>query len=106
MVSALPLASGPRQHLLAEVLGGEGWAVLGLLEKMYSTPALYFDAASLVRMERWYSDEQCCWEIRDIVRPTLLTVRGTTLIMMGAYILIGKLKMAQGDHKLAVTRYE
>lgn len=93
------------KQLLAEAFAGEGWEVSRLLEKMRSAPDLYFDAVSQMRMERWshgrvvlLGDAAYC--------PALLTGQGSTLAMMGAYILAGELKTAQGDHTLAFPQYE
>src|SRR5689334_269317 len=93
------------KQLLAEVFAGEAWEVPRLLEKMQTAPDLYFDAVSQIRMQTWshgravlLGDAGYC--------PALLTGQGSTLAMMGAYILAGELKVAQGDHKLAFARYE
>jgi 2-polyprenyl-6-methoxyphenol hydroxylase-like FAD-dependent oxidoreductase len=93
------------KQLLAEVFAGEAWEVPRLLEKMQTAPDLYFDAVSQIRMERWchgravlLGDAGYC--------PALLTGQGSTLAMMGAYILAGELKVALGDHKLAFPQYE
>jgi 2-polyprenyl-6-methoxyphenol hydroxylase-like FAD-dependent oxidoreductase len=93
------------KHLLAEAFAGEGWEVPRLLEKMHTAPDLYFDAVSQIRMERWshgrvvlLGDAGYC--------PALVTGQGSTLAIMGAYILAGELKVALGDHKLAFARYE
>ena len=93
------------QQLLAEVFAGEGWEVPRLLEKMHTAPDLYFDAVSQIRMERWshgravlLGDAGYC--------PALLTGQGSTLAMIGAYILAGELKVALGDYQLAFARYE
>src|SRR5437588_1286894 len=93
------------KQLLAEAFAGEGWEVPRLLEQMYTAPDLYFDAVSQTRMERWshgravlLGDAGYC--------PALLTGQGSTLAMMGAYILAGELKVALGDYKLAFARYE
>ena len=93
------------KQLLASVFAGEGWEVPRLLEKMQTAPDLYFDAVSQIRMETWshgravlLGDAGYC--------PALLTGQGSTLAMMGAYILAGELKVALGDHKLAFPQYE
>jgi 2-polyprenyl-6-methoxyphenol hydroxylase-like FAD-dependent oxidoreductase len=93
------------KQLLAEAFAGEGWEVPRLLEKMRTAPDLYFDAVSQMHMERWshgrvvlLGDSGYC--------PALLTGQGSTLAMMGAYILAGELKAALGDHTLAFPRYE
>ena len=93
------------KQLLAEVFAGEAWEVPTLLEKMHTAPDLYFDVVSQIRMERWshgrvvlLGDAGYC--------PALVTGQGSTLAMMGAYILAGELKVALGDHKLAFPQYE
>ena len=93
------------KQLLAEVFAGEGWEVPRLLEKMHTAPDLYFDAVSQIRMERWshgravlLGDAGYC--------PALLSGQGSTLAMMGAYVLAGELNVALGDHKLAFAQYE
>src|SRR6266702_221855 len=72
---------------------------------MQTAPDLYFDAVSQIRMQTWshgravlLGDAGYC--------PALLTGQGSTLAMMGAYILAGELKVALGDHKLAFPQYE
>ena len=93
------------KQLLAEVFAGEAWEVPRLLEKMQTAPDLYFDAVSQIRMERWshgravlLGDAGYC--------PALLTGQGSTLAMMGAYILAGELKVAPGNHQRAFAQYE
>jgi 2-polyprenyl-6-methoxyphenol hydroxylase-like FAD-dependent oxidoreductase len=93
------------KQLLAEVFAGEAWEVPRLLEHMQTAPDLYFDAVSQIRMERWshgravlLGDAGYC--------PALLTGQGSTLAMMGAYILAGELKVALGNHKRAFAQYE
>jgi 2-polyprenyl-6-methoxyphenol hydroxylase-like FAD-dependent oxidoreductase len=66
---------------------------------------LYFDAVSQIRMAGWsrgrvalLGDAGYC--------PALLTGQGSTLAMMGAYVLAGELKVALGDHTRAFPQYE
>ncbi len=94
-----------QEQLLAEVFAGEAWEVPRLLEKMQTAPDLYVDAVSQIRMERWshgravlLGDAGYC--------PALLAGQGSTLAMMGAYILAGELKVALGDHQRAFPQYE
>jgi 2-polyprenyl-6-methoxyphenol hydroxylase-like FAD-dependent oxidoreductase len=93
------------KQLLASVFAGEGWEVPRLLEKMHTAPDLYFDAVSQIRMETWSHGRAVL--LGDAgYSPALLTGQGSTLAMMGAYILAGELKVALGDHKLAFPQYE
>src|SRR5437764_5746947 len=92
------------KQLLASVFADEGWEVPRLLEKMHTAPDLYFDAVSQIRMETWSHGRAVL--LGDADSPALLTGQGSTLAMMGAYILAGELKVALGDHKLAFPQYE
>ena len=93
------------KQLLASAFAGEAWEVPTLLEKMHTAPDLYFDAVSQIRMQRWsqgrvvlLGDAGYC--------PALLSGQGSSLAMMGAYILAGELKVALGDHEQAFQQYE
>jgi 2-polyprenyl-6-methoxyphenol hydroxylase-like FAD-dependent oxidoreductase len=93
------------KQLLAEAFAAEGWEVPRLLEKMHTAPDVYFDAVSQMRMERWSHGRAVL--LGDAgYSPALLTGQGSTLAMMGAYILAGELKVALGDHTRAFPRYE
>jgi len=94
-----------QKQLLASVFASEGWEVRRLLENMQTAPDLYFDAVSQIRMQQWsrgrvvlLGDAGYC--------PALLSGQGSTLAMLGAYILAGELKVAQGDHQRAFQQYE
>src|SRR5438876_462768 len=94
-----------QKQLLADVFASEAWEVPRLLEKMHTASDLYFDAVSQIRMETWshgravlLGDAGYC--------PALLSGQGSTLAMMGAYILAGELKVALGDHHRAFPQYE
>ena len=94
-----------QKQLLASVFAGEAWEVPRLLEKMQTASDLYFDAVSQIRMETWshgrvvlLGDTGYC--------PALLSGQGSTLAMMGAYILAGELKVALGEHQRAFHQYE
>ena len=94
-----------QKQLLASVFASEGWEVPGLLEKMHTAPDLYFDAVSQIRMPRWsqgrvvlLGDAGYC--------PALLSGQGSTLAMVGAYILAGELSVSLGDYQRAFAQYE
>src|SRR2546421_7131015 len=94
-----------QKQLLSDVFASETWEVPRLLEKMQTAPDLYFDAVSQIRMETWSHGRAVL--LGDAgYSPALLSGQGSTLAMMGAYILAGELKVALGDHKLAFPQYE
>ena len=94
-----------QKQLLASVFTGKAWEVSRLMEKMYAASDLYFDAVSQIRMQRWSRGRAVL--LGDAgYSPALLSGQGTTLAMMGAYILAGELKVALGDHQRAFSQYE
>src|SRR6266487_971614 len=94
-----------QKQLLASAFANEAWEVPRLLEKMHTAPDLYFDAVSQIRMQRW-SDGRAVLLGDAGYCPALLSGQGSTLAMMGAYVLAGELKVALGDHQLAFAQYE
>ena len=94
-----------QKQLLASVFTGKAWEVSRLMEKMLTAPDLYFDAVSQIRMQRW-SDGRAVLLGDAGYCPALLSGQGSTLAMLGAYVLAGELKVALGDHKLAFAQYE
>jgi 2-polyprenyl-6-methoxyphenol hydroxylase-like FAD-dependent oxidoreductase len=94
-----------QKQLLASVFASEAWEVPRLLEQMHTAPDVYFDAVSQIRMETWSHGRAVL--LGDAgYSPALLSGQGSTLAMMGAYILAGELKVALGDHQRAFHQYE
>jgi 2-polyprenyl-6-methoxyphenol hydroxylase-like FAD-dependent oxidoreductase len=94
-----------QKQLIARRLAGAGWEVSRLLEAMRDAPDFYFHGTGQVRMERWtrgraalVGDAGYC--------PTPLTGLGTSLALVGAYVLAGELAAAGGDVRAALARYE
>lgn len=82
-----------------------GWKCAELLSQINLTKDFYFDTVSQIKMEHWYKgritlvgDAGYC--------PSLLSGKGATLAMVGAYILAGELKQANGNYKIAFEQYE
>jgi 2-polyprenyl-6-methoxyphenol hydroxylase-like FAD-dependent oxidoreductase len=82
-----------------------GWKCAEVLSKMDTAPDFYFDVVSQIKMSRWYKDRVTL--VGDACDcPSLLSGQGSTFAMVGAYILAGELKEANGNYKLAFQRYE
>ncbi len=74
----------------AEVFAGGGWEVLRLLEAMQRADDLYFDTVSQIRMPRW--SKGCVVLVGDAAyAPSFLSGQGTSLALVGAYVLAGEL---------------
>jgi 2-polyprenyl-6-methoxyphenol hydroxylase-like FAD-dependent oxidoreductase len=104
----LPLERGDReaqQEMLASRFAGAGWEVPRLLDAMRSAADFYFEAAGQVHLDKWargrvvlVGDAGYC--------PTPLSGLGTSLALVGAYILVGELVAAGADHEIAFRRYQ
>jgi 2-polyprenyl-6-methoxyphenol hydroxylase-like FAD-dependent oxidoreductase len=98
LFSSPKLAYDPRdraaqQRLLREAYGQEGWEVPKLLDGMDAAPDFYFDSIAQVRLGRWsrgrvalVGDAAYC--------ASLASGQGTSLALVGAYVLAGELARA------------
>jgi 2-polyprenyl-6-methoxyphenol hydroxylase-like FAD-dependent oxidoreductase len=96
---------GQQQELLAAAFAGAGWQVPGLLAAMPEAPDFYLDSVSQVRMDNWSAgrvtlagDAGYC--------PSPLSGQGSSLALVGAYVLASELSAADGDHRDAFGRYQ
>jgi len=90
-----------QKQLVADRFAGAGWVFPQIIEQMWRTPDFYFDSMSQIRMDRWsrgrvvlLGDAGYC------VSPA--TGQGTTVAMVGAYVLAGELA-AHVDNLIAGT---
>jgi 2-polyprenyl-6-methoxyphenol hydroxylase-like FAD-dependent oxidoreductase len=81
-----------------------GWETQHILNLMQECDDFYFDAITQVKMNSWskgrvvlVGDAAYC--------PSPLSGQGNNLAFVGAYILAGELKAANGNHEQAFTRY-
>ncbi len=82
-----------------------GWKCEDLLSKIDTTSDFYFDPISQIKMDQWSKGRvSLVGDACDC--PSLLSGKGSTLAMVGAYILAGELKLANGNHKTAYEEYE
>ena len=97
--------AGRQKKLLAEAFSGVGWEVPRLLEAMWNAPDFYFDRVAQVRMDRWSSGRVAL--VGDAgYCPSPMSGMGTSLALVGAYVLAGELADARGDYRAAFARYE
>jgi 2-polyprenyl-6-methoxyphenol hydroxylase-like FAD-dependent oxidoreductase len=75
------------------------------LEAMWEAPDFYLDAVSQVHMDRWSSGRAVL--VGDAAYgPSPMAGVGTSLALVGAYVLAGELAAAAGDHQAAFAGYE
>jgi 2-polyprenyl-6-methoxyphenol hydroxylase-like FAD-dependent oxidoreductase len=96
---------GQQQELLAAAFAGQGWEVPGLLTAMRAAPDFYFDSASQVRMGSWSAGRVAL--VGDAgYCPSPLSGQGSSLALVGAYVLASELRAADGDQREAFARYQ
>ncbi|GIH62439.1 FAD-dependent monooxygenase [Microbispora siamensis] len=94
-----------QKKLLADVFSGQGWEVPRILDAMGDAPDFYLDSISQVRMDRWSSGRVAL--VGDAAyAASPASGQGTSLALVGAYVLAGCLAEAVGDHAAGFAAYE
>jgi 2-polyprenyl-6-methoxyphenol hydroxylase-like FAD-dependent oxidoreductase len=94
-----------QKEMIRQRFTGEAWCVPELLKLMEKAPDFYFDSVSQIRMGRWSSGRVVLLgDAAHCASP--MSGMGTSMAVIGAYILAGELKEANGDHTVAFNRYE
>ncbi|MER5734932.1 FAD-dependent monooxygenase [Streptomyces sp. NPDC002262] len=94
-----------QKEIVARRFAGVGWETPRLLRAMRTAPDFFFDTMAQVRLDGWsrgrvalLGDAGYC--------ATPLTGLGTSLALVGAYVLAGELAAAEGAHETAFRRYD
>jgi 2-polyprenyl-6-methoxyphenol hydroxylase-like FAD-dependent oxidoreductase len=94
-----------QKRLVKEAFAGLGWEVPRLLESIDAAGDFYLDSLSQVDLPRWSAGRVAL--IGDAAHcPSPASGQGTSLALVGAYVLAGELAAAQGDHAVAFEAYE
>lgn len=98
------LSNSEQKKILKEKLSGAGWEENRLMEEIDKNDDVYFDGISQVHAPRWF--DRRAGMIGDAAYcPTPLTGMGTTLAIVGAYLLAGELSRHE-KHEEAFIAYE
>jgi 2-polyprenyl-6-methoxyphenol hydroxylase-like FAD-dependent oxidoreductase len=94
-----------QQQLLRQAYADMGWQVPHLMAELDRTPAFYFDSITQIHMDTWsrgrvslVGDAGYC--------PGPAVGGGTSLAVVGAYVLASELAAAGGDHVRGFRAYE
>lgn len=94
-----------QQQILRSQFAQEEWEVPYLLELMEQSRDFYFDSISQIKMDRWSTGRiALLGDAAHCASP--LSGMGTSMAVIGAYILAGELKKADGDYTTAFQCYE
>ena len=97
--------TGQQHELLEAAFAGQGWEIPRLLAAMRDAPGFYFDSVSQIRMDNWSAGRVAL--VGDAgYCPSPLSGQGTSLALVGAYVLAGALQAAGGDHGAAFAAYQ
>lgn len=96
-----------QEELLRRELAGAGWQAQRLLNAVDQAPDFYFQAVEQIKMSKWSNSRVVC--LGDTAyAPSPITGMGTSLAIIGAYLLAGELsKLDEGEHpSKALEAYE
>ncbi|MFB6457264.1 FAD-dependent monooxygenase [Chitinophaga sp. Hz27] len=94
-----------QKQIIKEKFAKEEWKVPVLLEMMDNAPDFYFDAISQVKIDRWSKGRVVLLgDAAHCASP--MSGMGTSMAVIGAYILAGELKEANGNYEQAFASYE
>lgn len=80
------------------------WVVGKILNELEQADDLYFDDVTQIHMPSWSQGRVAL--VGDAgYAPTLMTGQGSSLAVVGGYVLAGELKRAGGDHRVAFSEY-
>jgi 2-polyprenyl-6-methoxyphenol hydroxylase-like FAD-dependent oxidoreductase len=93
------------QQVLTNVYKGIGWEVPRLLEMMPTASDYYFDIAAQICMAHWCQGRiALAGDAGYCASP--MSGQGTSLALIGAYVLAGELAAAAGAYRAAFHQYE
>jgi 2-polyprenyl-6-methoxyphenol hydroxylase-like FAD-dependent oxidoreductase len=83
----------------------DGWVRPQLLEYMRTAPDFYFDGLAQIIMDRWaHGRIVLAGDAAHCSSP--MSGQGTSLALLGAYILAGELAGTNGDHQRGFANYD
>jgi 2-polyprenyl-6-methoxyphenol hydroxylase-like FAD-dependent oxidoreductase len=93
------------KRLFAQRYAGMGWEVPHLLAGLAEAPEVYFDSIAQVHLDS-YARGRICLTGDAAWCASPRSGMGTTLAMVGAYLLAHELRTAGGDYPAAFDRYQ
>jgi 2-polyprenyl-6-methoxyphenol hydroxylase-like FAD-dependent oxidoreductase len=92
------------RQMLRETYRDDGWEVPRVLAELPHAEDLYVDQICTIAIDRYSTNRVVL--LGDAAYGGTLGGQGTSLAIVGAYVLAGELAAAQGDHTRAFERYE
>lgn len=108
--TAPPASIDPRnraqqQQLVQTTFQGMGWIGPELLEMMPNAPDFYFDSATQICMNHWSQNRvTLVGDAAYCASP--MSGQGSSLALIGSYVLAGELALTSGDYRSAFNHFE
>jgi 2-polyprenyl-6-methoxyphenol hydroxylase-like FAD-dependent oxidoreductase len=93
-----------QKHIVTDRLATVGGEVPGLLAAMAGAPDFYFDAMTQIHMDRWTTGRVALAGDAGYC-PSPLSGQGTSLALVGAYVLAAELGRPGSSHTAAFAAY-
>jgi 2-polyprenyl-6-methoxyphenol hydroxylase-like FAD-dependent oxidoreductase len=104
-IEDIPGDRGAQAALVRDRCAGMAWHIPALLNEMERARDFYLSPMAQVKMPRWTSGRVAL--VGDAAYcPSPFSGQGTSLAIVGAYVLAWELAHAVGDHASAFARYE
>ena len=93
-----------QRDLVASVFADDGWEIPRMVADMRTADDLFFDVVSQIHLPQWSTGRVAL--VGDAAyAPSFLTGQGTSMALVGAYMLAGELA-THPDHTAAFAAYE
>lgn len=107
---AAPLAYDRRdvaeqKRIVLRAFEGDAWEIPRMLSTIHDAPDFYFDRVNQVQVDGWSRGRTVLLGDAGYCASPMSGI-GTSLALVGAYVLAGELATADGDHDRAYLAYE
>ncbi|MET8796451.1 FAD-dependent oxidoreductase [Nocardia sp. NPDC004568] len=94
-----------QKRIVARAFEGDAWEVPRMLAAIRDTPDFYFDRVVQIEVDTWSRQRTVLLGGAGYCASPMSGI-GTSLALVGAYILAGELAAADGDHTVAYPTYQ
>ncbi|MFC7619321.1 FAD-dependent monooxygenase [Microlunatus sp. GCM10028923] len=94
-----------QKRIVASAFADAGWEVPDVLPRIWDASDFYFDRVEQVQVDGWSRGRTVLLGDSAYCASPMSGI-GTSLALVGAYVLAGELAKAGGDHRVAYAAYE
>ncbi|MEU4313984.1 FAD-dependent monooxygenase [Nocardia sp. NPDC024068] len=94
-----------QKRIVLRAFGGDGWEIPRILPAIWDTPDFYFDRVHQIEVPGWSRGRTALLGDAGYCASPMSGI-GTSLALVGAYVLARELAAADGDHRRAYPAYE